>query len=390
MLRRLLVVLTLAAVAAPAPAQLGVRFEHRRDRTEVFVPADDDPAQNGNRLLTVVAELGRGTAERPTRLRLGPGVYDLGGRHLELPAFLDLEGAGSAETVLTARGSDAQDRATVLPDPDSSLSRLRVLSRGEARHAVALRVLRGAPRVVGVALEAFGAGATATALVVAAEAAPRLVDLTARARAEGLGQATGARVEPRGAPQLLRVELEATGDRGLATGLDLEAGAAPSTLEVQVRARSTHGPVHGVVVGAGARAELRAVRIHTESGRWNAGLVLAGLGAMASLQGSTVLAEGGKLGNAAVQLTGHGARLHAEGSSIEARGAGRAVAIQAREADAAVELETSRVHGEDLSFETARGVTLETACTEVTGGLVDAKGRFKCRTCAGVPLSRCN
>jgi hypothetical protein len=75
-------------------------------RTKIVDPGGT-PSQNGSDLLAAVASINDSGPATPYLVQLGPGDYDLGEDTLELPANVELAGAGPGATTVTSTGPGA-------------------------------------------------------------------------------------------------------------------------------------------------------------------------------------------------------------------------------------------------------------------------------------------
>jgi hypothetical protein len=133
--------------------------------TLVLVRADGTAAQNGAALLAAMASISDASGAKPYTIRLAPGTYDVGAGGLDVKPFVDLEGAGRTQTVISAAGSPDLDLSdggvfgTVRINGRTELRALKVRNLGGASTtAVAIYLQNSNPnaRLTSMTVEASG------------------------------------------------------------------------------------------------------------------------------------------------------------------------------------------------------------------------------------------
>ena len=92
--------------------------------------------ENGNVLLAVLNGISDASAENPYVLRVQTGTYDLGNQSLHMKPFVDIEGDGELDTIITALGYTClpevvpTDRGMIVGANDAELRKLTVKNTG--------------------------------------------------------------------------------------------------------------------------------------------------------------------------------------------------------------------------------------------------------------------
>ena len=71
------------------------------ERTVIVNPVGSN-AQNGQALLNALASITDASASKPYLLYIEPETYDLGNRSLQMKPFVDIEGSGELNTIITS------------------------------------------------------------------------------------------------------------------------------------------------------------------------------------------------------------------------------------------------------------------------------------------------
>lgn len=129
------------------------------------VDGTPDPIASGAALLVAVESIPTtGTrapsGDAPWRIRVGPGLYDLGSAQLNLPPWVMLEGAGSLPfglslTTIRSAGTVALTGTVVLTGWNS-LRDVRIANTGTAQHAVAVYAVDATVSIERTRLLAYG------------------------------------------------------------------------------------------------------------------------------------------------------------------------------------------------------------------------------------------
>lgn len=377
---------------APSPGQPASERVHPRDSQEVFLASDAEPDQAGNRLLDLVQGLSP-EVNRPVRIRLGPGPFDLGERRLVLPPYVDLEGSGARSTTLVSSarppGSSAS-RAAVQLSRESSLGQLQLLvSESSSGGVTALEVSGGSPRLHDLEIRVEGHGGAVTGLVLAVDSTPRLSDVSLEVTGLGTAEARGTVLAGGASPYLVRSRLTVQADRGNTRGMILLGGNRCELLDVEVEAQAAHASVHGIVLGPGNHLVLASSRVTSLRGRWNHAIRVEGRGNRIELRSAQVLAKDGQLGTAALHLEGSGTEFQAFASRLIASSPRQSRGVEASRGRARLEFDTSHVEGRSGALQTGPRVQVESRCSSFEGGTGAVEGKLRCRSCGGVPLRHC-
>jgi hypothetical protein len=94
-------------------------------RKTVVVKPVGTSAENGNLLLDALASIIGVSSDNRYLLKLEPGVYDIGNNSLVMKEFVDIEGSGETNTIITSAGFNTDTEATVI---SADLAELRDLT----------------------------------------------------------------------------------------------------------------------------------------------------------------------------------------------------------------------------------------------------------------------
>jgi hypothetical protein len=196
------------AGAAGAAGQNGAAGSGETLKRTITVRGDRTPAENGAALLAAKAGIDDGPE---WLLKLDPGIYDLGTASLNLNGNVDLEGSGTASTVIT---SDTSSGTIVLP--------------------------AGTIRLVGVR-------ATGTDPKAIATATGAVLDSVA-AKASGPGVAIALDVS--GPTHVFRSDLQGLSQTAGGIGIAIQAGYATTVVDTTVTATATGAGSQAIAVSA--------------------------------------------------------------------------------------------------------------------------------------------
>jgi hypothetical protein len=161
-------------------------FQPSYERTVVVSPAGTN-AQNGQALLDAIANITDASESKPYLLYVEPGTYDLGNGSLSMESWVDIEGSGELNTIITSsvEGCPAggpMGEATMEGASNVELRFLTVRNTGTGNCNVAVLNSSASPRLTHMTVEAFGPAAAATAGVVnIAGSNPNMTQVTAAA-----------------------------------------------------------------------------------------------------------------------------------------------------------------------------------------------------------------
>ena len=87
-------------------------------------------AENGNLLLDALASIIGVSSDNRYLLKLEPGVYDIGNNSLVMKEYVDIEGSGETNTIITSAGFDTDTEATVIGAKAAELRDLTIQCNG--------------------------------------------------------------------------------------------------------------------------------------------------------------------------------------------------------------------------------------------------------------------
>ncbi|HEX2913440.1 MAG TPA: hypothetical protein VH186_21735 [Chloroflexia bacterium] len=101
----------------------------------IVVSPNGTPAQNGTALLTAMATISKAvpSVDNPWLLKLEPGNYNLGNKSLILQPFVDLEGSGEDNTVISSTAgtySDLPDNGALVVASNTETRFLKIIDSG--------------------------------------------------------------------------------------------------------------------------------------------------------------------------------------------------------------------------------------------------------------------
>jgi hypothetical protein len=160
-------------------------------RTVVVSPVGTD-TQNGQALLDAITDITDASSSKPYLVHIEPATYDLGNGSLGMKPFVDIEGSGELNTVITSvvtdqGGCSQQPPGTVNGADDAEMRFLTVRNTGTT------------------------ASGECHAAISNNSASPRLTHLTAQSTGEGNGQAIAV-VDHNSSPTMIDVTATASGD----------------------------------------------------------------------------------------------------------------------------------------------------------------------------------
>jgi hypothetical protein len=105
-----------------------------------------------------MAAISDNSASKRYLMKVEPGYYNLGSSTLVMKPYVDLEGSGETQTIITRLGTNSTSEATITTN-NSELRHLRVemSDDGTSVYTKAVRCLSTAPRLIHVTVEASGA-----------------------------------------------------------------------------------------------------------------------------------------------------------------------------------------------------------------------------------------
>jgi hypothetical protein len=157
-------------------------------RTVVVSPVGTD-TENGTALLDAISNITDASASKPYLLHIEPATYDLGNGSLSMKPFVDIEGSGELNTVITSGASAANCGSAPGTVTGANNAEMRFLTVRNARNnptlncGVAIYNISASPRLTHVTAET-GADFQ-TIAVLNDNSSPIMTDVTATAGAGG-------------------------------------------------------------------------------------------------------------------------------------------------------------------------------------------------------------
>jgi hypothetical protein len=189
-------------------------------RTVVVSPVGSD-TEDGQALLDAISSITDASASKPYLIHIEPGTYDLGNGSLSMKPFVDIEGSGELNTLITSDVSTGGCHpGTVDGADDAEMRFLTVQNTGMGLCQVAIYNGSASPRLTHVTAKATGVGGSVNdAVRNETLSSPTMTDLTATA--SGGSVANEAVVNSRSSPTITQSKLRAPQDE---TGASLALG----------------------------------------------------------------------------------------------------------------------------------------------------------------------
>lgn len=159
-------------------------------RTVVVSPVGTD-TQNGTALFNALSGITDASATKPYLLYIEPGTYDLANGSLSMKPWVDIEGAGELNTVITSSVSSMDCSTGTVSGADNAEMRfLTARNTGtEGGCPATILNLSASPRLTHVTAEITGGGQRSNIAVLNDHSSPTMTDVTATASGglEGYG-----------------------------------------------------------------------------------------------------------------------------------------------------------------------------------------------------------
>jgi hypothetical protein len=154
-------------------------------RTVVVSPVGTD-AENGQALLDAISNITDASASKPYLLHIEPATYDLGNGSLNMKPFVDIEGSGEINTVITSAPTlDECFPARASTVIGANNAEMRFLTVRDADSSVicssAIYNRNASPRLTHLTAESTGAGSSNTAVFNFSNSNPTMTEVTATA-----------------------------------------------------------------------------------------------------------------------------------------------------------------------------------------------------------------
>ena len=165
-------------------------FASAYKRTVVVSPVGTD-AENGQALLDAITNITDASSSKPYLLHIEPATYDLGNGSLNMKSFVDIEGSGELNTVITSGVTTQQgcfaSTGTVNGADNAEVRFLTVRNTGASGCKVAIVTDSASPRLTHLTAESTGDGGVQNIGVHTNRSSTTMTDVTAT----GSGQVSG-------------------------------------------------------------------------------------------------------------------------------------------------------------------------------------------------------
>ena len=131
-------------------------FAAAYERTVVVSPVGTD-AENGTALLNALTSIEDASASKPYLIYIEPATYNLGNSSLNMKPFVDIEGSGELNTVITSVVGNTNCSGTVNGSNNAEMRFLAVRNTGGSCSS-AISNTSASPRLTHVSAEATGGG----------------------------------------------------------------------------------------------------------------------------------------------------------------------------------------------------------------------------------------
>jgi hypothetical protein len=197
------------------------------ERTVIVSPVGTN-AQNGQALLNALASIKDASASKPYLLYIEPDTYNLGNRTLQMKQWVDIEGSGELNTIITSTVSsdDGPPTGTVEGADNTEMRFLTVQNTGSTtggENNIAILNDSGAPRFTHVSANTLGDGqARHVGVSNQGSSQPTMTDVTASASGN-TSRNFGVEISG-GSTTMISVTASALGSRNPNTGVEIENG----------------------------------------------------------------------------------------------------------------------------------------------------------------------
>jgi hypothetical protein len=150
-------------------------------RTVVVGPVGTD-AQNGQALLDAISNITDASASKPYLVHIEPATYDLGNGSLNMKQWVDIEGSGELNTVITSGvGTFNCSLGTVNGANNAEMRFLTVRNTGTGANSckIAISNVAASPRLTHLTAEAIGVGGDNNIGVNTSNSSTTMTDVTA-------------------------------------------------------------------------------------------------------------------------------------------------------------------------------------------------------------------
>jgi hypothetical protein len=189
-------------------------FAAAYERTVVVSPVGTD-AENGTALLDAITNITAASASKPYLLHIEPATYDLGDGSLGMKEWVDIEGSGELNTVITSgvtnqEGCDDQSTGTVIGANNAEMRFLTVRNTGVGECQIAISNNSASPRLTHLTAQSTGEGGTDNIAVLNSSSSSTIM-IGVTATASGATQRNTGVLNSLSSPTMIDVTATASG-----------------------------------------------------------------------------------------------------------------------------------------------------------------------------------
>ena len=140
-------------------------------------------------------------------------------------------------------------------------------------------------------------------------------------------------------------------------------------------------------LGHHARVSLRGLQLDTRGGRFQHAMDLAGDGARLEAEAVRIEARDGSLATTVLTQTGADASSAFVASTLKVAVPGYPKLAHLTRRSGRLSLEDSRLAGGRPAVEAGVHTRVEVRCSDMGGGVLAGRGRYRCFSCTGAPVA---
>jgi hypothetical protein len=212
-------------------------------RTVIVSPAGSN-AQNGQALLDALASINDASASKPYLLYIEPETYDLGNRSLQMKPFVDIEGSGELNTIITSTVS--ADNAPTGTVNGANNTEMRFLTVQNTKN--------------------MNSGGETGVAIVNDDVSPRYTHVSANSSGDDVGFYVGISNQGSSQPTMTDVTASASGSSSRNVGVEI-LGGSTTMIGVTASASGSRNPNTGVQIDAGSATIRQSTLSGTGSGQ---------------------------------------------------------------------------------------------------------------------------
>jgi hypothetical protein len=223
-------------------------FAAAYERTVVVSPVGTD-TENGQALLDAIDSINDASSSKPYLLHIEPATYDLGNGSLSMEEWVDIEGSGELNTVITSSatlGSCFPHPGTLNGASNAEIRFLTVRNTGAGPCSSAISNNSASPRLTHLTAEITGGGSH-HAVFNASNSSPTMTDVTATASG---GTFSYGVFNSGSSPTITDVTATASGGSSANYGVWDQTGSSP-TIKQSKLSGTTNSLFHDPAFGGG-------------------------------------------------------------------------------------------------------------------------------------------